>query len=328
MALAKEAEAADGKHVDVVFVAPPECPSIDVFRRALLERVPDALDHVDLFVAVHVALARNESASAQIAGLLVLVRPDGTRVTRHLDADRCEEVVDGLALMAAIAFENERQTSSSKRTQQEPRPLARTPFPRETSPLTPTTRSHPLRTSAALSGELVGGVTSKPLWTIRSSFELALGSPTIFAPSLRASFVSSIPTHLDPPAGGDSANPGARAHWTAGALSVCPVRFTLSSWAHARPCVEGDLGFVRLSGPEGGRPRTANRFWAHTAALVRFDAEVPWVIGDRKEGALFFELEGGVVVPLTRYMVTFGGATLYTVAAASFQAGAALGVRF
>ncbi|AKU93849.1 hypothetical protein AKJ09_00513 [Labilithrix luteola] len=316
---AARAEAVGGAAVDLVYVAPPECPTADAFRRALVARVPDALDDTRVFTAVHVALERNTAAGAAISGVLVLVRPDRTSVTRTLEADRCDEVVDGLALMAAIAFENERQA---------PRPKHETPIaPRQAPERTPA-RPSPLRMSVGVQGALVGGVTSKSLWTLRSFFDVARASRGIFAPSARIAFESSIPTHLDPSLGDAPGLPGARVHWSAGSLGICPLRLSLASWAGARPCLEGDVGFVSISGPEGGRPRTATKFWAHTAVLARVDAEAPWIIGDRKAGSFFVELEGGLVVPLTRYTVTFGGSKLYTVPAASFQVGAGLGLRF
>lgn len=314
----KQADATEHASVDLVYEAPPECPGVDTFRAALVSRVPDALTDTDSFLAVHVALEKSASTGAAVSGLLVLVRPDGTSVTRNLEADRCEEVVDGLGLMAAIAFENEREA---------PHPKPTAPRPAQTRrPEQPSSLAHPL--SVGLQGALVGGVTSEPIWALRSFIDVALGSSNLLDPSVRATFVSSIPTHLDPSSGATSSNPGARLHWTAWSLGVCPVRLALTSWANVRPCAEGDVGFVRLSGPEGGRPRTATKFWAHTAVLARVDAELPWTIGDEKVGAFVLELEGGLVVPLTRYAVTFGGSTLYTVPAASFQIGAGLGLRF
>jgi hypothetical protein len=174
----------------------------------------------------------------------------------------------------------------------------------------------------------MGGVTSESLWTVQPFFELRSASGRVFDPSLRATFKFAAPTQLDSQSSNERSNPGARVQWTAGALSVCPVRFALGGWIDMRPCLEGDAGFVKASGPKGGGPRSVTKLWGHTAAIARITGELPGTTHENRIGALFFELELGLVVPLSRYQVRFGGETLYTVPASAFEIGAGLGLRF
>jgi hypothetical protein len=294
---------------EVAYEAPAECPSAESFRQGVLDRAR-VFDRAP-FVAARVVVVRIEDL---VSGVLALVRRDGSTVERRLDAGVCDEVVDGLALMAAIAIEDEREEERSPQRLAHPRPA---PPPRPSSEI---------RASAGLQIGATDGVTSEPIASIQSYFELTRRTDAGLEPSLRATLKFGLPVHVEPDAAG-ARTPMARVQWSAGALSVCPAGLMLAQWAELRPCAEGNLGFAKIAGPEGGGPRLATKLWAHVAALARLTAELP-VGRHSPHRSAVVELELGGLLPLTRYEVTFGGDSVYIVPRAGFSAGAGVGYSF
>ncbi|HEX9297597.1 MAG TPA: hypothetical protein VF881_17265 [Polyangiaceae bacterium] len=115
--------------------------------------------------------------------------------------------------------------------------------------------------------------------------------------------------------------------WIAARLDGCPVRAPLARGLVLEPCVAFELGRVTATAKSSPAidTTTERRWWAAADALGRLRYRPsPW---------FFLELEGGLVVPFTRYVFVLGTETdpqreVHRVPAAGWVVDLGLGVRF
>jgi hypothetical protein len=316
--------------VGVEYVAPPDCPSAEVFAQQIAARTPVFREHL----AEHAVRVEIVSEPGGVLGRASLVL-SGHAAERELRAARCEEVVEALALVVAILIDPNADTRpipvSSAATvaatpepepavppapvRTEPAPAARRPLPERPRPSEPRRAEGPgyrfiagahLAAEGAVAPELtVGprvffGVDLQRAWPWPSSFRLS--GARLFSRRMR------------------DASGSAKLTLDAARADACFLRIRDGDLA-LEPCAGLDVGLLRVDGqhPLGGHDHTL--FWADAGALVRGSVTVL----DRIVG----EAEIGADVPVVQYRYGFQGQpALFQSARVGMHLGVGLGVRF
>ena len=300
------------------YTAPPECPDANSFVARVRVRTPRGRLAEEGELARSFTLSVGADATGFLGGIEFL-DDTGTQVSRRVRGEQCEAVVDSLALITALALDatlrEEEQAPSPPAKQLAP---SRSPPP-ATKPLpTPSTPRHaPAR--PALSSARVGvaggydsGVDAFPLGLL-GQLDWRSGLALRFI----AHYASDDDFTVDDQRSASLQRLGLES-------AVCPWRLGAGELALA-PCVDFDLGSLRVQGVKGGKLTSATGdtiFWASAGLELRlaWEPDVPfWV-----------ELHGAVGFPLVRRSFEFEQPqkTVYEVPAFTGNAGVATGVRF
>ncbi|MEO8797798.1 MAG: hypothetical protein ABI551_07935 [Polyangiaceae bacterium] len=309
------ADASAAAPVRIDYAAPASCPSQLSFERELTTRAHNVhvTDDASERVVVHV-----EQRGGRFDGTLSLREAGGAAATRSVSGATCAEVVNGLALIAALALDGPepddhdagksssiepKTTASSTTTTQRPPASVKPEAPTGTKPTTlatPTTSSsepspdattttHPLRAfSIALGahGGVVTGIAPSVTPTIAFFVDLAKTGDAVLSPSLRLRFERA----------GDSSDPFAQgaAHftWTEGGIDGCPVVWAPIARLRLAPCLRAEAGIVEASGVDASPARSQTRPWLLLGAVGRGQL--------RLVGPVFIELEMALYAPLVR----------------------------
>ncbi len=289
--------------VQVETRVPPGCVDTfadDLARRAGRVRLaPDAATRVRVRVEVQPGGYRGEGGLAEEAGT--------TR--RALEGATCEEVVDGLAMVAALAMDPQADTSpraldagappeaaaDADRGLTAPRPEAGT----QAEPADAGARAAP--PDAGQSGGWswavganaeMSSVVPSPEVGFGAFVEVLAEGPGLWTPAFRGRALLSLAANV-----GSAAGSG-RFQWAFVTLDACPVHLRLGTFFSAAPCLGMDLGGILARG-EGG-------------AVASVEETRPW-LALRTFGRLALhplrwariELEGGPVVPFVREEFVF-----------------------
>jgi hypothetical protein len=313
------------------------CPSYQDARVAITRRAPSAA------TAPRIGLGFEFQPSEGGRDGRLVIREAGRRPReRQIHAKNCAELIDAMALIAAIALER------SPRAQADPAPgEAVASYPtvsgrqsatqtRAVTPAAPpapgaATGQAPRRSEPAAThkpGSLHPGlgvgvrynsaVAPNGILAEAGFAELGWGHTGIVGLDLRGelSYGRSPTTSTEQ---GD-----ARFTWTSGRLLVCPISASPAELLELGLCATGELGTVAVSvsGTATG-PRPARVVWSSLGGSVR--AALVW-------DPLRLEGEGGIEVPLLRDSFYFAPKTpqteVHRIPAVGLGAGASLGVRF
>jgi hypothetical protein len=262
--------------------APPECPTAAAFsarveaRTRLYRTEPVALD-----VALHA-----EGGSGGTRGRLV-VQHAGNVTEREIAGRDCDEVVEALALIAAITIDPTADTS--------PHPTAHAEAPPAAAPApTPTPVSEAPATwhvEPGVAFVVDGALAPDPSFGERAFVSYARDSPAapLSALGLAATFVQS---------GTVSTGPDQSA-----AFELYTLRLEACTFGLARgilrlvPCVFGEGGVLRAQGTHPAESLDQRVGWAAVGPLGSLSARVLRVLDLRADL--------GAVVPLTRYRFRF-----------------------
>jgi hypothetical protein len=267
----------------------------------------------------HVWVVTSVSPSGELHGELTVRELNGDETERVVDAKRCEELLETLALVVALTVDPDAGTRQRPPPSPPPRPVeppaAKPPPPRPPSE-DAERRDRPLpgrqwRLRVALE---TGGVRDlaprvTPLYGARLEVPLFDGSAHRAELRLGARLARSAEF---PGAGGVIAT-----EWTAATLGFCALRLTFEPFA-LLPCVSLDLGVrgARAEGVSGARE--AQRASLDSIGSIELSwAAAPWIE---------LRLAGGVRVPWLRYRYVVGPATVFEVPAVGPYLGASLGV--
>jgi hypothetical protein len=272
-----------------------DCPDGNAFiallqRRSLAGQLAEVGDRIDFVVTVGVtaegARGRLEQQTAQ-----------GTVALREVTGPTCEGVADALALTLALTWDpNTLGVTPQTATQRADAPTAAAGSPKAASTLPPARVERPsrpvlVRERRARLGAagLVWGLSEETPFIGGAVFAELRGNSlaTGFHPAFR--FAGQL-AH-SPDVGGDI-----RAWLAAFRFEGCPLLVQGGPW-QLRPCTGLDAGFVQATGAAAG-DASDRGWWLAWAAQVRLGWEPTPIWG--------LELQGGLLLPLTRYDLTGG----------------------
>lgn len=275
------------------------CPEGSVFvarlaelgRRATLARVGDRVDFV-------VTVARAPDASS---GRLERQTGRGTVAIRELDAPRCEEVTEALALSLDIALDpaNEAPASSAAPTPSSvgaaedgptaaPAPAATPVQPRGAVDRAPEGElaREPATSALALGaqGSLTSGIA--PSWAAGGALFAELRARDASALAGRFSLAAAL-------ADDTRAAIDVGVFWFAGRVEGCAFELRSGSLS-LQPCAGAELGLVR-AGSSGDGARRDTGLWASALGLLRASLEL--------DARFVLEAQVGAALPFVRYAV-------------------------
>ena len=287
-----------------------------------------------------------------------MASPDGAPSAREVEAGTCGEVVEALALVAALTIDPEAETAplpaetveavtttlvaqnetakSSAPTEPapaEPSPEAAVevesqPAPAALPPAAPPASTEreagPRGVEIGAGAQLELGVAplGGPFLGWRGFVDAGARRGGLLRPSVGASFAYGTDYYDEGRLG------NAELSWWAGRLDLCPVDLARVEWAAVRPCVAFDLGQVSGSGKHKPgvelEEHDADFTWASGALIGRVDFE--------PVGPLLLRLEAAFVVPFTsaagfELRGDSGTDTVVDVPDVSLAAAAGLGLR-
>jgi hypothetical protein len=275
----------------VRYDVPSECPGADWFESRVRFRTSlaeFASKGTPLAVAVkHDAdgyHARLESSDAS-----------GNKLERAVEGETCEEAIDALALVTALAIDPnakltvvEAPTSASASASVAPPPK---------SPPTDVSIAAPPITSDAPAWSTNVGASLDAVTAIAPTLsaggdafvEVDSRSSAALAPSFRlaARYVTT--------AVGSSTREADFARATLHA-DACPLRIGDDVGLSARTCVTSDVGLLHVRGVDVANPASANRFWLDVGVLLR----ARWSVT-----SYFVEASAGLFAPLTKDTYVF-----------------------
>lgn len=306
----------------LVYDAPATCPDESEFAHRLRSRL-GSVQATDM--ARRTLEVRIQAVDARYVGRLSLAQAGGGTTTRTLDAAACEELVDALSLIAALAVHSVESGATSEEhpaapIESAPKGTDRAAPPPPPPPVAPSSNPAPIATTSS-----PGSVTrsSPRASTARTRVGLRLGGQVglglapepVFGASLGADW-SWVTAGAFTPAFGLSVlasgapsvtEAGGTAHfaWFVLRPNACLVKVTLGHLLDVRGCLVGDLGWVRAQGTETVSPATSWREWLSLGLGV--DLEVP--LGSRWAIRLMATGEA----PVRRDRYAFGGLDFFVV---------------
>lgn len=282
--------------------APRDCATADTFwdalarRTNLLERTTSA----SASNSIRLELTRH---GGWVDGDLTVVRGAETSDRRHLRGSTCEDVIDGLSFIAALAFDEGARLDGDAPTEAERVTTddaadgalgTEDVAPADDAPadVAPPSKPRPSSATTSLSIGAVGGVARMGVTdagsvstTWGALVELAWNRPGVVSPSIRVGA-----TH----GGATSRNASVQAElaWTAGRFALCPLRFALSTTMAWRTCAGMSVGVFSARATNLRIATDRSRPWAapEISVPLRWEPVAP----------LFIELQAALAVPLVR----------------------------
>jgi hypothetical protein len=291
----------------------PGCPTASEFAARISAHTPIARPAAagERALELRVTTAGSERGAH---GKLVIVALDGSSSERTVEGRDCREVVDALALVAAIVIDPNAQrvvaeppatavaesapaaaaagqtaatTVPPPERKPAPPPPAPAPAAAPPAPAAPPDASdnQPWQAGPSFQAGLVGeGLTPNGGVALLYGIEVVLEREELFAPSLRLSGYNVLGNEVTTAIG------KARFDWTLARVSLCPLRWSVAFLA-IRPCALVDVGRLHSEGYDTSRPEEHASFWAALGAAAR--AEV------RPHRILAIEVELGASFPLS-----------------------------
>jgi len=274
----------------VDYRAPPACPTVASLVDGVTARLPR------FRVAAGAARRFDVEVRAvddRFVGRLASLDVEGSRTEREVVGDSCEDVVDALGLVLAIAIDpGAALTRAAALTSPEAPLVEGRAAPRpggerdERNERDERAERAPEHTWAAGAGftSTVGEIDVRMLGAtafVERAIDLRSWRPIVRAGMTRAGSET-----IDVNGHGS-----ARFTWTVGTLDFCPVL-----WGGERlsltPCVRVDAGSIAGQGSNIAHPHDDARLWVDAAAVARGE----WGI----VSPVFLRIEGGLFVPITR----------------------------
>jgi hypothetical protein len=272
--------------------APPTCPSAEAFFEAVRSRT----QRVRLAregEGVRTFVVEILSYEGRTFGSLLVTEGGEQTDSRDVEGADCAEVVEALALTAALSVDPDALLAAPAPAEPEPAPPPPAPpkpkprKPPPPPPLPPAAPAPPPQPTAQLLLGLaaLGAKVLDPYQLVGASAAVQLESlaPAILAPAVR---LGGLHARNDLASEPDQA----LATWSSLALDGCPVRFGSSRLVTLRPCVAVHAGVLYLRGLAVDYPSSATRFWYSVGVLGRADLALG--------RGLELELQTGLLLPL------------------------------
>jgi hypothetical protein len=313
------ADEAPSLTTDVTYEAPPQCPDAREFQRGIDARVGKAPRDAAARELRRLSV-RIELRDDGFTGFLRAQDVDGSETSRQVSVSTCNELVEALAFLAALAMGVAADPMLAATATPEA-PPAVTPPPVAKASASHSPPFHPWRFEAggeaAMTGLVGPGVRFLPEPFIEVRHDVTSnGARTGWLSAVRLSFDRVGSSTLGPAMGGT-----ATLTLTAGRLDACPLRVPFPGRLSIAPCVGVRVGILEGTGNNIIHASQQAKGWLSVDAMARFEWEaLDWLV---------FEGQGGPIAPLFRYEYYFGpNKTLYNVPAIGGFAGLGAGVRF
>lgn len=310
--VAQSAAAEDRVALQLRYEAPAACPSAERFFAQVEARTPLARTASQGEAATTLVIVIKSVVGGSTA-TLELRAPDGATSTREVSAAQCEQVVTALALMTALAIDqNASVTPVAERAQPAaPAKAAMVPTAPRSPARAPGSRAR-FRWEVGAAVEVLGGVSSDPVLLVRPFVELEHDASWRFA--LRVSVARAR-------AQAETSVGAAQLTLWEGRVEGCPLRLEPSAAVRISPCVALDAGQLSALGKGVLPARQVDRPWLAAGGISRLEFGLL--------GLLAIELSGELFAPIVRDRFFVGANTTVHRAPAVAGGGAlGLGVRF
>jgi len=302
--------ASTAQPLNLSYLADPGCPDQTAFEQTVRAKVASSPGaSTEHQAAIFLRLSATEGG---FHGELKLQRSVTDSYVRAVVGASCDEVANALAFVLALALSEKDQVPPATGT-----PLAATPPP----PRFSEPHAEPTRPSWRLGGGVQIGVRGglSPELPVAEALFLVAQRRSSRWPGLelRLGFVHAQSISQ---LGADAATAFG---WWAGRLDVCPIALSPLRRLTFRPCLGAHLGRVSGSGrPTGGQPRETTKTWGDLVFAARVQLALL--------GPLMAELQGDLIVPLSRYQFAFDNpdTTVYRVPSVAAAGFIGLGVLF
>ncbi len=260
--------AGDALEVGVQYDAPAVCPSVSEFWNALQQRTRRVAraeaNHAPILLRVNV-----QPSGGSIVGKLEIVRDGLVSEPRYVRATQCGDVLDALALTAALGIDPEALTEPpAEEPLPEPPPQdLRENYYDAPDPL-PTT---PLSWHSALGLHAVGAlpVDLQTSWGVSAVWSLRSDGGPSWAPSVSVG-ATLLRSDLF-----DRSEDAAFGLYTA-FVQACPLRLQAADWA-VRPCGAIQGGVLTAAGRNISDPNSSRRRWLSLGIVL----ELEYSLSDR-----------------------------------------------
>jgi hypothetical protein len=259
-----------------------------------------------------VAIERRQDS---VSGSLVVREPSGETVAREVSGAECSEVATALALATSLAIDPRAARPSSEEPAKEPEsPPPTKPSATAEPPPAPPPRSAGWW-SAALGPRIATGVS--PNLSLGGSAQLAWHNE---APRSAVSALGIELTWLEAPDFAVSTASSSFRFLLARPF-LCSFQLRLAQGLSISPCLVTELGAITGTGADLPAPTSETRAWLAAELLLRLRLQA--------SKAWFAELDGGLVLPFTRYSYVFRepDTQIYTVSTLAAAAGLRVGLR-
>jgi hypothetical protein len=288
------------------YEAPPECPTRAEFESAVASRTAEshAVERSTATLAFEVVLTKRTDT---FAGALVIELPDGSRSRRDAFAATCAEVVESLAVIAALSLEGYRSNAASGgnpaviaanpdaqgsaetpvQPQAEQQPAApAAPAPAVNVAASPAPAATPSRKALRWRPGLFAGaawesaVAPDAPFGATAGFELAREPSGVLWPSLRLGVLFTGPATIE------RGSASAEFQLVTGRLSPCPLGFGKPQGASLHACLELDVGAFRTDASGVDNPKPEWLAWLAAGLAARGElALAPWFALEATAGA-------------------------------------------
>jgi hypothetical protein len=312
--------------------APSGCPD----EAAMVSRIRT---RTDVRMAVGVERARTfvvtiNADGPRVIGTITSVNALGEPSARALGGADCTEVVDALALVAAMTLHPELQANEAPAGAREPvpaaanvPPVAAVPTPRPPEAIarevdgnsgaseSPRVEANRFHLQGGGLAELTFGYVPTVLLGTSARVELLDVSQRVVNSAFGIAVSAVRPTERT---FGDAS---ASLTWTLGQLTACPVHFGLSSSISLLPCGRLDAGRLNAVGQNIAHATGRNLFWSSAGVL----AKIAWI----PVRPLVVDWQGAVLLPLTPYEFVFEpSSVLYGAPWIGFSTSVGVGLMF
>lgn len=257
------------------------CPARDVFDARVLARLGERSVRSD-GVQLGVEIVRGASVDQPntYQGRLHAREEGAMASTREVQGASCSEVIEALALLAALSLETRSGALASEPVEPPPEP--------EPPPSSTSWRLGPLALALAQSA-------AAPEGGLGAGVGVGLQAPAygLLRPWLMLAVYRTLPSSAALP---DSIAQ-ARFHLTAAYAVGCPVRWPVEGWWSLRPCIDLDVGRLTGRGLGSERIETRRGLWASAGLAGRGEVHV-W-------GPVWLAALVGAVVPFSRHEFYF-----------------------
>jgi hypothetical protein len=117
------------EHIALAYSAPAECPNDDAFRAEVRERASGDWEAAPGELARRITVTVTKSGERYVAAI-VFLNAEGERVTRSLGGQACADVVNGIALVTALAIQSRVEEALAQSEPEPPKAAPSAPAPK------------------------------------------------------------------------------------------------------------------------------------------------------------------------------------------------------